>query len=72
MQDSPHVPRVILCTGKLLDDLSNPGQSPQVCFEAMTLRPKTQRGIYLGQLPCIESGLTSGAPRSLELLGTSL
>jgi len=72
MQDSPHVSRVILGTGKLLDDLSNPRQRPQVCLEAMTLRPNTQRGIYLGQLPCIESGFASGAPRSLELLGTSL
>lgn len=34
----------------------------------MTLRSKPQRGIYLGQLLFVESGLASGAPRSLEFL----
>jgi hypothetical protein len=66
------VPRVILDSGKLLDHLGNSRQRPQVCRKAMTLWPKTQRGIYLGQLLCIESGLASGAPRSLEFLDAPL
>ena len=45
------MPRVILGPGKLLDHPGNSRQRPQVCLEAMTLRPKTQRRIYLGQLP---------------------
>jgi hypothetical protein len=68
MQDSPHVPRVILHPGKLLDHLSDSRQRPQICFEAVPLRTKTQRGIYPTQLPCIEPGLASGTPCSLELL----
>jgi hypothetical protein len=33
------------------------------------LGPKTQRGIYPGQLPCIQSGLASRPPCSFEFLG---
>ena len=66
------MPRVVLDSGKPLDDRGNSWQRPQACFEAMSPRPKTQRSLYLGQLLCIESGLASGAPRSLELLGAPL
>jgi len=66
------VPRVVFDSGKPLDDLGNSRQRPQVCFEPVTLRPNTQGGVYLGQLFCIESGLASRPPRSLELLGAPL
>ena len=62
------MPRVIRDSGKPLDHPGDSRQRPQVCPEAMTLRTKTHRGIYHGQLLCIESGLASGSPRSLELL----
>jgi len=62
------VPRVILHPGKLLDHLCDSRQRPKICFEAVPLRTKTQRGIYPTQLPCIEPGLASGTPCSLELL----
>ena len=65
------MPRVILHPGKLLDHLSDSRQRPQICFEAVPLRTKTQRGIYPTQLPCIEPGLASGTPCSLELLNAS-
>jgi hypothetical protein len=61
------MPRVIRDSGKPLDHPGDSRQRPQVCPEAMTLGTKTQRGIYHGQLLCIESGLASGSPRSLEL-----
>lgn len=72
MQNSPHVPRVVLDPGKLLDERGDSRQRPQLSFEAMSPRPKAQRGLYTGQLLCIESGLSPGAPRSLELFRASL
>jgi hypothetical protein len=66
------VPRVVGDAGKLLNHLGDSRQRPQVCSEAMTLRSETQRGIYLGQLLCIEAGFASGAPRSLEFLDAPL
>ena len=66
------MPRVVLDSGKPLDDLGNSRQRPQACLEAMSLRPKTQRGVYLGQLFSIESGLASSAPRSFERLEAPL
>jgi hypothetical protein len=62
------MPRVIRDSGEPLDHPGDSRQRPQVCPETMSLRTKTQRGIYRGQLPCIESGLASGSPSSLELL----
>lgn len=63
------MPWVIPDSGKLLDHPGDSRQRPQVCLEAVPLGPKTQRAIDPGQLPCIEPGLASSAPCSLEFLG---
>ena len=65
------MPRVICDSGKLLDHPGDSRQRPEVCFEAMLLRPKTQRGIYPAQFPRIKSWLASGAPGALEFRGTA-
>jgi len=66
MEDSPYVPRVVSDAAKPLDHRGNSRKRPQACPKPMSLRPKTERGIYLAQLLGVQSRFASRSPRGLE------